>query len=444
MREVAKAIHRVSEKALAWSPLIVAQRHAEVPERLHAVPRTARRRARDLRPDLGHGLRHDQLHDHRRAGRLVRLAPRPRRGRHRQRDVVLAPRPQHRLRPAGRAAARRRQQGADLRAALRRSSTRRPRASTRPAARATSPTRGSRAPSATTSPTAARHGRAGEDHRPGRHAGAGQVVFDFPVKLGKQPADGSADAGKDVFNGGLRVDITKLNAPGHLRRQRRHDAEGPVQGLRRPPRRRPRRRRLHHGRRGLQPVARLRAGRPDRRGQPAAGVNRAGQEGRVARAAGGRAEPARRRRADGRRVHAGPGDARPATRPAPPARAARLRRRQHRLLRGPQPLHPGIRERFAQLDPGRSRPARSRSTTSRSIVLADDPLPGGANADAYYGRAARVGRARAATSCSPTARCARCRGSPACPADSVAKRKLYVGQIAFGRSADERRSASRW
>ena len=36
------------------------------------------------------------------------------RGRHRQRDVVLAPRPQHRLRAAGRAAARRRQQGDHL------------------------------------------------------------------------------------------------------------------------------------------------------------------------------------------------------------------------------------------------------------------------------------------------------------------------------------------
>ena len=40
----------------------------------------------------------------------------PGRGRHRQRDVVLAPRQEHRLRPAHRAAARRRQQGADLRA----------------------------------------------------------------------------------------------------------------------------------------------------------------------------------------------------------------------------------------------------------------------------------------------------------------------------------------
>jgi Zinc carboxypeptidase len=40
------------------------------------------------------------------------------------------------------------------------------------------------------------------------------IVFDFPVKAGPQPDDGSADAGKNIFNGGLRVDITKLNAQG--------------------------------------------------------------------------------------------------------------------------------------------------------------------------------------------------------------------------------------
>jgi zinc carboxypeptidase len=40
------------------------------------------------------------------------------------------------------------------------------------------------------------------------------VVFDFPVKQGPQPADGSPDERKNVFNGGLRVDITKLNFQG--------------------------------------------------------------------------------------------------------------------------------------------------------------------------------------------------------------------------------------
>ena len=40
------------------------------------------------------------------------------------------------------------------------------------------------------------------------------IVFEFPVKSGPQPGDGSADANKNIFNGGLRVDITKLNAQG--------------------------------------------------------------------------------------------------------------------------------------------------------------------------------------------------------------------------------------
>ena len=44
--------------------------------------------------------------------------------------------------------------------------------------------------------------------------GPGGVVFPFPVKNGKQPADDSPDAGKTIFNGGLRVDITKLNFQG--------------------------------------------------------------------------------------------------------------------------------------------------------------------------------------------------------------------------------------
>jgi hypothetical protein len=52
------------------------------------------------------------------------------------------------------------------------------------------------------------------DDQMANDAGPGQVLFDFPVKLGPQPADGSPDAGKDVFNGGLRVEITKLNAAG--------------------------------------------------------------------------------------------------------------------------------------------------------------------------------------------------------------------------------------
>jgi hypothetical protein len=40
------------------------------------------------------------------------------------------------------------------------------------------------------------------------------IVFPFPVKQGAQPAGSGPDAGKNIFNGGLRVDITKLNAQG--------------------------------------------------------------------------------------------------------------------------------------------------------------------------------------------------------------------------------------
>ena len=117
IRETAKTIHRASEQALLWSPIVQPN---DAPQG-GGVPCVAGRRGghavrEDLRPDLGLGLRHDQLHDDGSAGRLVRLVDRPGRGRHRQRDVVLAPRQEHHLRPAHRAAARGRQQGADLRA----------------------------------------------------------------------------------------------------------------------------------------------------------------------------------------------------------------------------------------------------------------------------------------------------------------------------------------
>ena len=51
------------------------------------------------------------------------------------------------------------------------------------------------------------------DNQTGRPAAEG-IVFPFAVKSGRQPDDGSADAGKNIFNGGLRVDVTKLNAQG--------------------------------------------------------------------------------------------------------------------------------------------------------------------------------------------------------------------------------------
>ncbi len=42
----------------------------------------------------------------------------------------------------------------------------------------------------------------------------GTVVVPFAVKGGPQPADGSPDAGKNIFNGGMRVDATATNAQG--------------------------------------------------------------------------------------------------------------------------------------------------------------------------------------------------------------------------------------
>ncbi|HEX8119996.1 MAG TPA: M14 family zinc carboxypeptidase [Solirubrobacteraceae bacterium] len=44
--------------------------------------------------------------------------------------------------------------------------------------------------------------------------GSQTVVFPFPVKVGPQPASDPADGNKNIFNGGMRVDITKLNAQG--------------------------------------------------------------------------------------------------------------------------------------------------------------------------------------------------------------------------------------
>jgi hypothetical protein len=53
----------------------------------------------------------------------------------------------------------------------------------------------------------------GQNGDPGESA-PGSIVFPFAVKSGPQPDDDSDDAGKNIFNGGLRVDITKLNAQG--------------------------------------------------------------------------------------------------------------------------------------------------------------------------------------------------------------------------------------
>ena len=54
-------------------------------------------------------------------------------------------------------------------------------------------------------PTSAQTGTIGPD---------GTVVVPFTVKGGPQPADGSPDAGKNIFNGGMRVDATATNLQG--------------------------------------------------------------------------------------------------------------------------------------------------------------------------------------------------------------------------------------
>ena len=295
---------------------------------------------------------------------------RPGRRRPRQRDVVLAPGPQHRLRPAGRAAARRRQQGADLRPALADPQPAAARCSTRAGRKGYVAERApARAPSSDNQPeTPPRHGRAGEDRRPGRaRPAAGQVVFDFPVKLGRQPQDGSPDAGKNVFNGGLRVDITKLNAAGHLRRQRAsRRSRSSASGCDDHP--------------GIDPdgdgyitVAEdfnqspgyAQAGLTAAVNRPLA-KNRDGQEGRVAGAARERIPNLldAGARMDVEFIQ-GPATASGDTeRRARPARA-RLRRRQHRLPGRPQPLHRRTRA-GASARSTRAGSARARSRWTAS------------------------------------------------------------------------------
>ena len=93
---------------------------------------------------------------------------------------------------------------------------------------------------------------------------------------------------------------------------------------------------------------------------------------------------------------------------APPV-AARLRRREHRLLRRPEHVHP---ERAARLRGGRpaqgDRRTSSRSTGSTSLVLADDPLPG--YTGPYGARPARGRPARRRPTSSSSRRGERARG----------------------------------
>ena len=221
IQETAKAINRRPTTALKWSPIVQAN---DQPQGGGAAlrARTRRSAARARRSTARPGASVYDTINYTTTGALgdwfdssIGL----RRGRHRQRDVVLAPRQEHRLRAADRAAARGRQQGADLRAPdgarsqppLRLASTSAGRkgyvpnaardARRRDVADRTRPrARSRRTTSATT-------GTTGPD---------GTVVFPFTVKR-RGPAAG---ASKNIFNGGMRVDATEHERPGHRHRHR--------------------------------------------------------------------------------------------------------------------------------------------------------------------------------------------------------------------------------
>ena len=270
LREASKAIHRVSEKVLAWSPLIVPN---DTPKEQNGCTPTAEAGAEACARIYGQtwGTVYDTI-NYTVTGAMGDWFDSPAglgtdgldnemAFSHLDRNIEFDPQGEQ-LHVDGNKAL--------IYAQLRSSSARRARRSTRPAQGLRG--RNAAAPGRARQPDrpAAGVGRPGEDHRPVGFSRPGRVVFDLRVKLGRQPQDGSADAGKDVFNGGLRVDITKLNAAGI--------SDGNAQTtlkvqcrLRRPSGNRAGRRRVHHRRGGLQPVARLRAGRPHGRGQPAAG-----------------------------------------------------------------------------------------------------------------------------------------------------------------------------
>ncbi len=103
------------------------------------------------------------------------------------------------------------------------------------AARPTSPISASRARRRTSRPGAPEGSVAQTDlSETGTIGGDGTVVVPFTVKGGPQPADGSPDASKNIFNGGMRVDATAANVQGIGERRRQHG--DPVPRLRRAPR----------------------------------------------------------------------------------------------------------------------------------------------------------------------------------------------------------------
>ena len=387
----------------------------------------------DLRPDVGHGLRHDQLHRDRLAGRLDGLPVRPRRGRPRQRDGVLAPRPQHRLRPAGRAAARRRQQGADLRPdrldaqpagpairragpeGLRRRTRARPgpgSSSSRSRRRARSRRRGSRARTARRPPTASSsrsrssRARSRPTARPTRQE-----------HLQRRPARRHHEAQR----------------AGRQRRQRRLDPARSSAGSATTTRA-SRPRRVGHGRRGLQPVARA----TRRRASPSPSTGR------------------RSRRKDGKKVEwravlestppnlidAGAGDERrvlPGTGDAEPRHAQASTRRRSPATTSRTPTSSRTSTRTSPTRTSGSggsirrrspRGARTSTATRRSC------WPTSCRRATRSSTSSRAGCATAATSCSPTARRGCCRST-----STSRRRRSRSARCTWGSSRSRRPTA---
>ena len=207
IRETAKTIHTRSEKALAWSPIMQPN---DAP-RGGGAPCVAQTRSATTCAQI-YGQTWGTVYDtinYTTTGTLgdwFDSSIGPGRGRDRQRDVVLAPRQEHRVRPAHRAAARRRQQGADLRAPGRDARRRRRARSSPPGARATCRTGGSCA--TRRAPRPGRKRRTGPDRQVGPQ-GAGRATA---ASISRRGATGSSAS--RVYNGGMRVDVTEANVQG--------------------------------------------------------------------------------------------------------------------------------------------------------------------------------------------------------------------------------------
>ena len=274
--------------------------------------------------------------------------------------------------------------------------------------------------------------------------GAGQVVFDFPVKLGKQPADGSPDAGKDVFNGGLRVDITKLNAAGISDGNAVTTLKVQCKGCDDHP--------------GIEPDATASSPSPrtttsrrsTRRRRLTAAVNRPLAVNREGEKVEWRAvlEGAPSLLDAGARmgVEFSQGAA---TAAGDTSGGAGPRERAYDVantdfLADLNRYMPGGAGDFSRLDPARIASGAQSLAGFGSIVLADEPLPGGGERGRATTPSCASGCAAAATSCSPTGRCARCRGSPACRRTRSRAASSTWARSRSGARRISPRSASRW